>query len=502
MQQNISRRRFLQVLGMAAGTAIVGFDPRSRSWVSVAHAAEGLVALPPLDGRLLADPATLAAAADDFGHIKHHTPIAVLQPGSVEDIRRMVRFAREHHLKIAARGQAHSTYGQPQVEAGVVVDMKTLATIHEIGEGYADVDAGVLWSDLVDRALGGVVGSQQSQTPPVLTDYIHLSVGGTIAVGGIGGMSSRFGAQVDNVFVLTVVTGEGEIRECSKKRNPDLFTAVLGGLGQYAIVVRATVRLVPAPEHVQVVTAYYNDLETFTHDQQRLISGKRFDYVEGQLVDDKAGGWRYMLEAGKYDTHSKHPNDHGRPDHRNDAALLAGLHYDSLGPASTLDYRDFAYRLDPVVKQLQGAGLWAVPHPWFNVFVPGKAVVEYIRQAAGQLRVEDINGPALLYPMERRRFTDTRLQLPKDHVVFLFSLLRFALPMPGAASVEAMLVSNRHLYDQVVALGGKNYPIGAIPGLDQKDWEVHYDGEWDEVVADKRRYDPDNVLTPGQGIFA
>ena len=34
-------------------------------------------------------------------------------------------------------------------------------------------------------------------TPPVLTDYLHLSVGGTISVGGIGGATSRFGTQAD-----------------------------------------------------------------------------------------------------------------------------------------------------------------------------------------------------------------------------------------------------------------------------------------------------------------
>ena len=39
----------------------------------------GLIGLPPLDGTLRVDAATLSQAADDFGHIVHRTPLAVLK---------------------------------------------------------------------------------------------------------------------------------------------------------------------------------------------------------------------------------------------------------------------------------------------------------------------------------------------------------------------------------------------------------------------------------------
>ena len=44
---------------------------------------------------------------------------------------------------------------------------------------------------------------------------------------------------------LLVVTGEGKLETCSPNRNATLFNAVLGGLGQFGIIVRATVKLVP-----------------------------------------------------------------------------------------------------------------------------------------------------------------------------------------------------------------------------------------------------------------
>src|SRR5688572_24141432 len=104
-----SRRAFLK--GIVASALVLGFDPITRSWVTTAHAASGFDRLPPLDGEVTTDPASRITAADDFGHIVHREPIAVLKPGSVKDVRRMVRFARAHGLKVAAQGMRHSTYG-------------------------------------------------------------------------------------------------------------------------------------------------------------------------------------------------------------------------------------------------------------------------------------------------------------------------------------------------------------------------------------------------------
>jgi cytokinin dehydrogenase len=154
MAGDISRRTFVR--GMLAAT-VVGFDTHQRSWVT-AHdlSRRGIVLaadFQAFEGELLTDDASLDAAADDFGHIVHRRPMAVLLPGSVHDIRTLVRFARRHHLHVAARGQGHSTQGQAQAEAGVVIDMATLAGIHEVNATDALVDGGVRWGDLLQQTL-------------------------------------------------------------------------------------------------------------------------------------------------------------------------------------------------------------------------------------------------------------------------------------------------------------------------------------------------------------
>jgi cytokinin dehydrogenase len=93
MKNNTSRRAVLQ--GLMASAIVIGFDVANRSWVTSASAISLFESLPPLDGVLYTDNTTLAAA-DDFGHIVHRQPIAVLKPGSIEDIIRIIQFARTY----------------------------------------------------------------------------------------------------------------------------------------------------------------------------------------------------------------------------------------------------------------------------------------------------------------------------------------------------------------------------------------------------------------------
>src|SRR4029453_10072205 len=131
MSQSIDRRRFLAAALGVAGSAVVAFDPLRAGWVTAAEAAEGAprgaVAGPDLDGEL-----TPAPAARDFGPLVHRPPLAVLRPGSVADVVALVRYANRHGIAVSMRGQGHSTNGQSQVHAGVVIDSSTLDQGHEI----------------------------------------------------------------------------------------------------------------------------------------------------------------------------------------------------------------------------------------------------------------------------------------------------------------------------------------------------------------------------------
>jgi cytokinin dehydrogenase len=467
----------------AGGALIVGFDLTARKWAVAGQRARMLArGFPRFDGALRTGARAREAVADDFGHIVHRRPQAVLEPGSVDDVVRLIRFARRHGIDVAARGEGHAAFGQSQVRAGVVIDMNKLARVHDVGRTGARVDAGVTWRALLNRTLAHGVA------PPTLTDYQDLSVGGTLSVGGIGGAGFRHGAQVDNVLELEVVTGEGRRVRCSRMRAPTLFDAMLGGLGQCGIIVRAVVRLRPAPAAVRVFDLLYVDLTTFAADARTVVRDGRFDTVQGLVAPSAAGGWAYLLEATSSSAHSNDELLSGLRDVRGEAAI------------SEMSYPAYAKRLDAIVEQQRRTGEWELPHPWVSVWLPDRHAEAFAGAVLAKLTLRDTGGgPILLYPTRSAPFQQPLLRVPAGELIWQFSILRTALPT--AAAAQQMVKDNRRLLQRARRLGGQNYPVGAVP-LTRRDWEQHFGAQWPRFARAKRRYDPAGILTPGHGIFA
>ena len=489
MSKEISRRTFLR--GTLAGAVVVaGFDTALRSWVSAAELEHHATALaedfPVFDGVILLDDASRAAAADDFGHMVHRQPLAVLRPGSVDDVVKLIKFARRNNIKVAARGQGHSTQGQAQVEAGVVVDMVTLATVHEINPRNALVDGGTRWLDLLAQTI------PQGLTPPTLVDFLELSVGGTLSLGGIGSQSFRFGPNVDNVLELQVVTGKGELVTCSATQNVTLFDAVRSGLGQFGLIVRARVTLIPAPPNARLYHAFYSNLAAFLSDLEKLIDDGRFDTVQGSAVPDGAGSWLFQLETTKYFSPGNEPDD---------AALLSGLFFNpGTQSAQDMTYFDYLNRLAPLVAFLRQIGVWDFPHPWVNLFVPAANAETLIGDTLAHLTVDDVGqGPILINPFRRALFDAPFFRVPDSRHFFIFALLRNAVP-PTNERAAQLVADNRTLFERAVALDGKRYPFDSVP-MNRHDWQKHYQPLWGAFVSAKGHFDPDGILTPGPGIF-
>jgi cytokinin dehydrogenase len=489
MSEENSRRTFLRGT-LASAIVVAGFDTRLRSWVTAAelehHGSALAEDFPDFDGVLLLDDASRAAAADDFGHLVHRQPLAVLKPGSVNDVVNLVRFARRSNIKLAAQGQSHSTQGQAQVDAGVVVDMTTLSTVHEINPANALVDGGTRWLDLLAQTV------PQGLTPPTLVDFLELSIGGTLSLGGIGSQAFRFGPQVDNVIELQVVTGEGDLVTCSPTLNTALFEAARSGLGQFGLIVRARVRLIPAPANARLYHAFYSSLADFLSDLEKLIDDRRFDTVQGFAVPDGAGNWLYQLETTKNFLPGNEPDD---------AGLLNGLAFNpGTQTAQDMTYFDYLNRLAPLIAFLRQIGVWDFPHPWVNLFVPAANAETLIGKTLSNLTVDDVGqGPILIYPFNRELFRAPFFRVPDSRHFFIFSLLRNAVP-PTPERAAELVAANRILFDRAVSLGGKRYPNDSVP-MTKHDWQKHYQPLWGEFVSAKRHFDPSGILTPGQGIF-
>src|SRR5262245_2544627 len=98
MTNRLSRRRFLERAGhsmaaLTSVTAVAAFAPPDDQEPSSA-----LGDIPQLDGSLVMDDAALRAASTDLGRVVTRRPRAVLRPGSIDDIVRIVKHANQRRL--------------------------------------------------------------------------------------------------------------------------------------------------------------------------------------------------------------------------------------------------------------------------------------------------------------------------------------------------------------------------------------------------------------------
>ncbi|GGZ97941.1 FAD-binding protein [Streptomyces subrutilus] len=493
-----SRRR---VLGSIAATAVavVGWNAVDQTWATAAEAARNpdVVPVPGLVGTLETTPATVEAFANDFGHLfdgDPSKPWAVLRPGHIDDIVKIVNYARANGIKVAVNGQggtgddieSHSVYGQARVPGGISIDAKGMSKIVSIGGDQAVVEAGVTWGQLTDAALA--VG----KTPPALPDYLYISVGGTISIGGIGGTVQKYGLLCDTVKSIDIITGDGKLVTATASQRSDLFNAALSGGGQVGIIVRATVKLVPAPKRAVIFSLFYSSVEQYLADSEKVLADSRFQVHAGEMLrTPDNSGWRYKLEVGA--TYSTTPPNRTRllcdlKDVRADAVI------------EDVSFRDYMFRLDAYEAYLKEGGHWYTPKPWLSMFLPASKTKTFMKQVEQELDASSLGGGFLLfYPFHTSKIKRPLAMMPNESVVYLFDLLRF--PNPGEPNIQGMIDQNRRLYDVAVALGAKRYLVGSIP-MTGADWKKHFGNRWSGFVNAKRKFDPNNIFTPGQGFFA
>jgi FAD/FMN-containing dehydrogenase len=181
----------------------------------------------------------------------HAAPLAVLRPGSAEDVSRIVGIAARHDLAVVAVGGNTGLVGGTANEGALMVSFERMAAIREIRPeaGLAIVEAGAILSDIHDA-----VAPHGLSFPLTFGARGSARVGGFLSTNAGGSNVVRYGSTRGLVLGLEVVLADGRVLDLMselRKDNSgyDLRDLFIGAEGTLGLITAAVLRLVPAPRH-------------------------------------------------------------------------------------------------------------------------------------------------------------------------------------------------------------------------------------------------------------
>ena len=167
-------------------------------------------------------------------------PEAVALVASADDVSKVIRFARENDLKVAGQGTGHGAMALGSLDGVILVKTERMRDVAIEGE-KARAEAGALAEDVAEAASTQGMCSMPGTSP-------NVGVVGYTLGGGLSWFGRKYGWACNRVSALEVVTADGEPRTVNAASDPDLFWALRGGGGGYAIVTALHVELLPIDE--------------------------------------------------------------------------------------------------------------------------------------------------------------------------------------------------------------------------------------------------------------
>ncbi len=171
----------------------------------------------------------------------------LVRPTDLGQLEATIADAARQSIPISVSGGRHSMGGQQFGTDTVHLDMRSLRRVlaFDRDRGLIEMEAGIQWPELVEwcdrnqRGSGPRWGIRQKQT-----GADRLTLGGALA-SNIHGRGLSYPPIVADVVSLVLLDARGDLQQCSRTENPELFSLVVGGYGCFGVVYSLVLKLAP-----------------------------------------------------------------------------------------------------------------------------------------------------------------------------------------------------------------------------------------------------------------
>jgi FAD/FMN-containing dehydrogenase len=207
-------------------------------------------------------------------------PVAVVLAESASDVAETILAARAEGLRVAPQGTGHAASAIGDLSGTILLRTTRMRSVEVDAAGRrARVDAGVVWQEVTDAAaehgLAALAGSSHD------VGVLGYSLGG-----GVSWLARMYGLAANSILAAEIVDADGRIRRIDAENDPDLFWAIRGGGGAFAVVTALEIRLFPIAE-------VYAGTLFFPLERAEEVLGTYFDWAD-TMPDEVSSCGRIM----------------------------------------------------------------------------------------------------------------------------------------------------------------------------------------------------------------
>lgn len=155
-----------------------------------------------------------------------------------KQLHEILKYAQKNNLKISIAGAQHSMGGHTIYPDGILLNMLPYNHMElDKANSILTIGSGALWQDAIKYL------DKQGKSISVMQAFSSFSVGGSMSVNGHGWQKDSPPIS-SSVISFTLMNYKGEIINCSRTENPELFKLVLGGYGLFGIILDVKLKVV------------------------------------------------------------------------------------------------------------------------------------------------------------------------------------------------------------------------------------------------------------------
>jgi FAD/FMN-containing dehydrogenase/NAD-dependent dihydropyrimidine dehydrogenase PreA subunit len=401
-------------------------------------------------------------------------PDFVVQPSSIDDIKKVLELANNRKIPVIARGAASWGFGGVvPTRGGIVIDLSPFRKILaiDVAKKTATVEAGTRWSDI------DIMAKKDGLCLMTYPSSKFSTVGGWISTGGYGINSFKYGHLSKQIVSMKVITGSGEVKQLSAADHE--FAYFVGTEGEFGIVVEVTLKLREVPQGSYPHLLYFpSQKEAFAYIGRFVgdMEGAQLDpnvirFLDENHLDDV----NKVMRAGIFKKSAAVLIEFGSAEQEGYfVRYMAGNGNIEEAPRYVANYL-WNERLFGMKTKRLGPSILAS-----EVIIPissAAAFVEKARKIGGHFGVE-VCIDSYIIDAQRALVMATFLCDSRKK--------KYYINMPLVAMLTKVAVQ----------LGAEPYGLGLWNAAFMHD--LHSRSEWRDLKAYKAKVDPNNILNPGK----